>query len=91
MWRRARNHKKSKKTKIHPSYITPCFLPTTHLPGRIMTGTALAMQKLVSQLARVVMVMPFPRRRWGKISADTTQASGPHLEEGMKGTRDKER
>jgi len=56
-----------------------------------MTGTALAMQKLVSQLARVVMVMPFPRRRWGKISADTTQASGPHLEEGMKGTRDKER
>lgn len=39
-----------------------------------MSGTALAMAKVVSQLAAVVSVRPLPRRRWGKISAATWQA-----------------
>jgi hypothetical protein len=45
------------------------WLTTTHFSRSIITGTAFAMQKFVSQLASVVSVMHLPRKRWGKISA----------------------
>lgn len=67
--------------------LLPPPLTTTHFSGRIMTGTAFAMQKFVSQLASVVIVMHLPRRRWGKISAETTHASGPHYKEWRKAGR----
>jgi hypothetical protein len=83
LWSRPRKERKKRTYEsnhgMHKLLASlPPPLTTTHFSGRIMTGTAFAMQKFVSQLASVVIVMHLPRRRWGKISAETTHASGPH-------------
>lgn len=67
-------HKRSMGVEMTITIITPSEI-TRHSRRTcrlwIMSGTALAMAKVVSQLAAVVSVRPLPRRRWGKISAAT--------------------